>query len=209
MSDPDGQGPGDAQPKGEPEDHRELDIDSAFAAIVAEFSIPTPLGRGPWPASEDLDDDLGRLGDLRQDPGDPPGEPPDGATDPAVPPGASGSTPAERRDAVRRRIVLPGEGTRPIGPGGPGDRNAQQDDEDEGYVPPEPPPLPRGDLVSRVAWSAVIGGPLFLLIAALSWRTLPSMLLLIALLAFVGGFVTLVARMPQEHPDDPDDGAVV
>ena len=64
-------------------------------------------------------------------------------------------------------------------------------------------------MVSRLAWSAVIGGPLFLLLAALAWRNLPSSLLLLALAAFVGGFITLVARMPQEPPDDPDDGAVV
>jgi hypothetical protein len=82
-------------------------------------------------------------------------------------------------------------------------------EDDEGYVPPEPPPLPRGDLASRAAWAGVLGGPLFLLIAAIVWQSLPKMLLLAALAAFVGGFVTLVARMPSESPDEPDDGAVV
>ncbi len=81
--------------------------------------------------------------------------------------------------------------------------------DDEGYVPPEPPPLPRGDLVSRLAWAGVLGGPLFLLLAAIVWRELPKALLLAALAAFVGGFVTLVARMPGATPDEPDDGAVV
>jgi hypothetical protein len=29
------------------------------------------------------------------------------------------------------------------------------------------------------------------------------------LIGFVGGFVTLVARMQRDDPDDPDSGAVV
>jgi hypothetical protein len=89
------------------------------------------------------------------------------------------------------------------------DSSSEEAQDEEGYVPPIPPPLPRGDLVSRIAWGAVAGGPLFLLLAALTWRTLPSSLLLVALLSFIGGFVTLVARMPPEPPDDPDDGAVI
>lgn len=77
------------------------------------------------------------------------------------------------------------------------------------YVPPEPPPL-GGDLISRLSWAAVLGGPLFLVFAVLFWRELPQLLMLAALAAFVGGFIALVARMPRERPaDDEDDGAVV
>jgi hypothetical protein len=32
---------------------------------------------------------------------------------------------------------------------------------------------------------------------------------LVALSAFVGGFITLVARLPRDRDDGPDDGAVV
>lgn len=213
MTDSEGPGPGDAQPKGEPEDRPELDIDSAFAAIVAEFSNPTPHGLGPWPASEDLDDD------------EPDGDRPDGDHPTSAADDASPASGAATGRTARRRIVLPGDDPLPhndhpdhgdlmdpdpAGHAGAhrGDPPDDEDDEDR-FVPPEPPPIPRGDVVSRLAWGAVIGGPLFLLIAALTWRTLPSTLLLVALLAFVGGFVTLVARMPQDQPDDPDDGAVV
>ncbi len=80
---------------------------------------------------------------------------------------------------------------------------------DEHFEPPEPPPIPRGDLYSRLAWAGVIGGPLFLLIAAIIGGDLPSMMIVTALVAFVAGFVTLVARMPGERSDDEDDGAVV
>lgn len=80
---------------------------------------------------------------------------------------------------------------------------------DEHYEPPEPPPIPRGDLVSRLAWSGVLGGPAMLMIAAVVHGALPSWMVVGALLSFVAGFATLVARMPAERPDDGDDGAVV
>lgn len=218
MNDPDG--PTDPQPQGERDDRPELDIDSAFAAIVANFSAPVPHGVGPWPASEDLDDDEpdddgpvpdGDRGDDGLDGGGRRGA--HGA--PSVPggtrapdgPGADVPPPPDPWSPPARRISLPGESrAEEIG----GFRSTADDaDDEEGYQPPEPPPLPRGDLVSRLAWAGVVGGPLFLLVAALAWRSLPTLLLLLALAAFVGGFVVLVARMPPEHPDDPDDGAVV
>ena len=50
-------GPGDATPKDEHDDRPELDVDAAFAAIVADFGRPHPGGVGPWPAAEDVDDE--------------------------------------------------------------------------------------------------------------------------------------------------------
>jgi hypothetical protein len=199
MSEP--EGPGDAQPQGERDDRPELDIDSAFAAIVAGFSDPVPHGVGPWPASEDLDD-----ADA------PEGAVPTRRDDPQADAGlVTGAVPAERWDPPLRRISIPGDSdSGPPDAAGPAAAGLPRDEAGEdGFEPPEPPPFPRGDLVSRAAWAGVMGGPVFLLLAALLWRSLPTFLLLIALAAFVGGFVTLVARMPQEHPDDPDDGAVV
>ncbi|GMA89107.1 hypothetical protein GCM10025868_43570 [Angustibacter aerolatus] len=81
---------------------------------------------------------------------------------------------------------------------------------EEGYVPPEPPPLPRGDLVSRLAWAGVLLGPLVLVVAGLFFRDLGRLWLALAGLAFIGGFVTLVVRLPAHRDDDvDDDGAVV
>lgn len=81
-------------------------------------------------------------------------------------------------------------------------------DDEERFVPPEPPPLPRGDRISRLAWAGVLGAPLFFLLAALFWRGAPTWLVVAAVGAFVAGFVTLVVRMP-DRDDNGDDGAVV
>lgn len=82
------------------------------------------------------------------------------------------------------------------------------DEPDEGYQPPEPPPLPRGDVAGVLAWAAVLLGPLFLLLAGLFWREASPLWLGLAVVAFVGGFVALVMRLPSHRdPDDDDDGA--
>jgi hypothetical protein len=89
------------------------------------------------------------------------------------------------------------------------------DDEDENsddrYVPPHVPPLPRIDPVARGAWTALFGGPGYLLIAtALSWQ-IPGLAVLAAVIAFIAGFVVLVSRLGDgpSRRDGPDQGAVV
>jgi hypothetical protein len=79
------------------------------------------------------------------------------------------------------------------------------------YVPPDPPPLPKADPVTRLAWIAVVSGPLFFLVTALLRIEVTGLTAFLGVTAFMGGFVTLVARM-RDRPaadDDPDDGAVV
>jgi hypothetical protein len=165
-------------PQGEREDRPELDVDSAFAAIVAGWGdAVTPGQTHPWPAVEDLaTEDDARPTVLGTPPDDPP------------------PMPARRSGDVLRLST---------------DEPAEPADADDGerFIPPDLPPLPRADLVSRLAWAGVVGGPLFLLIAALFWRDLPELLLLVAVAAFVGGFAALVVRMPRDRDDD--DGAVV
>lgn len=169
---------GEGVPQEERDDRPEIDIDTAFAAIVAGLREQPSVDVGRWPAAEDLPDD------------DPDGDGRDGGHDDT--------------DETSQPVSAPvGAGGTMFAPQG------EVISDDEGYVPPEPPPLPRGDTVSRLAWAGVLGGPLFLLIAAIVWQELPKTLLLGALAAFVGGFVTLVARMPSDPPDEPDDGAVV
>ena len=83
--------------------------------------------------------------------------------------------------------------------------------DDEHYVPPVPPPLPRLDPVTKGAWAALFGGPGYLLLAVLLGWVVPSWAAFCAVGAFVGGFATLVVRMGDRPPGDsgPDDGAVV
>src|SRR5262245_49068371 len=83
--------------------------------------------------------------------------------------------------------------------------------DDEHYVPPAPPPLPRLDPVSKGAWVALFGGPGYLLLAVLLGWVVPSWAGFCAVAAFVGGFATLVVRMGDRPPGDSgsDDGAVV
>jgi hypothetical protein len=83
-----------------------------------------------------------------------------------------------------------------------------EDDEDYHFIPPPPPPLPKPDAMTRFAWIALLGGPVYLVASVfLSWEV-PSWAAFVAVAAFIGGFVALVLRMGDEPPDD-DDGAVV
>jgi hypothetical protein len=194
--DGDRDGPGDLQPD-EREDRPELDVDAAFAAIVADFGAPAPAGSGPWPAAEDVDTDE-PVADETADGDDAEDGPPDAADD------------RPQRHGPRHRMPdgsgLPGGYH--IVPGYDGGE-AEDDDPHDRFVPPEPPPITSTDLPARLAWIGVVGGPLFLLVAALVWRALPALVVIGALAAFIGGFVTLVARLPRDRGDDSDDGAVV
>jgi hypothetical protein len=84
-------------------------------------------------------------------------------------------------------------------------------EDDDHFVPPVPPPLPRLDPVTKGAWVALFGGPLYLLVAVMASWQVPNWGAFCAVAAFVGGFATLVVRMGDRPPRDsgPDDGAVV
>ncbi|WP_350277083.1 hypothetical protein [Kribbella sp. HUAS MG21] len=84
------------------------------------------------------------------------------------------------------------------------------DDPHDHFVPPEPPRGPRLDWISRLAWLGLIGGPLLLIAAAvLDFGT--GRITTLAVVGFIGGFLTLVFRMKDRLPpgDGGDDGAVV
>ncbi|MFI5708340.1 hypothetical protein [Kribbella sp. NPDC051620] len=86
----------------------------------------------------------------------------------------------------------------------------RREDHTEHFVPPEPPKGPKLDWISRAAWLGLIGGPLLLILAALlDFGT--GRITTLAVVGFIGGFLTLVIRMKDRLPpeDTPDDGAVV
>lgn len=88
-------------------------------------------------------------------------------------------------------------------------RSYEPPEEDDHFVPPEPPPLPAGDLHF---WAIVVGltvGPLLVVLSAVipllgrAWTT-------VGVLLAITGFVLLVLRQPRRRRlDDGDMGAQV
>jgi hypothetical protein len=176
---------------------RAAEVEQAFAAIVAAYDQPTdPVGR--WSALEDGEADRDPAAELRR-PDDTEADEVTGA------PGGDGAGQDPPRGSglssrlARRRWDDPPE-----------------DDPDPTYwpedhfVPPVPAAGPRMDRIARFAWSGVIGGPLVLLLVVVLNLRVERAVLFAAVAAFIGGFITLVARMPDKTDDDDwDDGAVV
>jgi hypothetical protein len=189
--------------------------EAVWADLVARFDAPSPAGEVPWPDREDLV------------------SPPVSVTPPlppAVPPAVPEALPREpptNPTGLPGLPVLGGPPTMPdqppagppwtsagtglTGTGPRGVPPAVTPPEDEHYVPPVPPPLPRLDPVTKLAWLALFGGPLYLLISTATGAPISGLAAFLAVAAFVGGFVVLVLRMDNGRPPDsgPDDGAVV
>ncbi|WP_436773944.1 hypothetical protein [Yinghuangia sp. YIM S09857] len=163
------------------------DEDELWAQIVAGFDteVADPVPR--WPVAEDVDNSGG---------------------------------PSGRKSGVTR----PGDGSFRVGVVSPGPRDwtpsderpedsepDELDEDPEGhFVPPPPPPLPKTDLATKTAWTALLGGPLFLLAVVLLGRPIGEWTTFLAIAVCGGGFIALVSRLRQDHDeDDPDDGAVV
>jgi hypothetical protein len=147
-------------------------------------------------------------------PREPPALPREPPTNPTGLPGLPllGGTPALPGQPVPG-AAAPGTPWPPLGAGaGPRDVPPAGDIADDHYVPPVPPPLPRLDPVTKGAWVALFGGPLYLLISTAVGATISGLAAFVAVAAFVGGFVILVLRMDNGRPPDSgsdDDGAVV
>ncbi|MFH8885547.1 hypothetical protein [Streptomyces californicus] len=204
---------GTAKPAGAEgaEQERAIDEDAAWAAIVAGYGEepPDPPGAKPFKSIEDLalleDDQLNAVG-------------PDGSAGSPADKG-SGKTPPkppEKKPLGSSVVFAPGvAGPRDYElPESKDDGVGAPDDGDEGhFVPPEPPPLPEADVTAKFAWLAVLGGPVLMLVAVLFQWEMTWWLTTLCVGGFLGGFATLVARMPHDDDDDgyddPGRGAVV
>lgn len=80
--------------------------------------------------------------------------------------------------------------------------------EDEGhFTPPPPPEIPEGTPIKRMAWAGTLGGPLLLILIALTGWDPPQIVSIGAGLATIAGFITLVWHLPEAREDGWDDGA--
>jgi hypothetical protein len=182
--------------------------EAVWLDLVARFGTPEPVGlQPPWPDREDL------AGPVRVSPNPGPADGPPTDTDalPGEPPtNPTGLPGLPVMPALDQPWPTPGPGAGRMG-AGPRDSVAPDDPADEHYVPPVPPPLPRLDPVTKLAWIALFGGPLYLLISTAVGSAISGLAAFLAVAAFVGGFVVLVLRMDNGRPPDSgsDDGAVV
>jgi hypothetical protein len=210
--------------------------DAVWRDLIAHFDVPVPAGEAPpWPDREDL------AGPVHVTPGMPPTTPPsvpealprEPPTNPTGLPGLpvlGGVSPMSDNavpddigpddigpdtvpDAAMPDDVTPGQLWPGLSAGkGPRDVLPADDPADDHYIPPVPPPLPRLDPVTKGAWLALFGGPLYLLISTATGAAISGLAAFLAVAAFVGGFVILVLRMDNGRPPDSgsdDDGAVV
>lgn len=168
--------------------------DLTWAQIVAGFDQPTTGAVNPWPAHEDLD--FSPSGDASRD------ETP--SSEPTASPGSAGDLKGwlAQRDATSSYEGVDGASE---------SRSAERHDDADRFVPEPPPPLPKLEPYKQLAWVAVLGGPLLLLIGVLFSLVLPAWLSILAVGGFVGGFVTLIATMDDDDDDEwnSDNGAVV
>ncbi|MFF5501796.1 hypothetical protein ACF1E9_01515 [Streptomyces roseolus] len=167
----------------------ELDAREALAASASGADVPKPDKTRREPVAAEPEDDGGDAGD---GPGD--------------------VKPALGSSITFAPGVRPSAGPRDYSPPEPEEGPGSSD---EGhFVPPEPPPLPEADTTTKFAWLAVVGGPVLMLLAVLFRWDMTWWLTTLSVGGFLGGFVTLVARMKGDDEDDdgyddPGRGAVV
>lgn len=127
--------------------------------------------------------------------------------------GLAGAAPTEPSAAERlaeaERLAAssphrPAEGS----PGLQGPRDYEVEDDEDGFVPEEPPSLAGTDPLTMLAWLAALGGPVALLLSAMFWRSAPLLAILGIVAVFVLAVVHLIMKLPQEK-DENDDGARV
>jgi hypothetical protein len=174
------------------------DDDAVWLDLVARLeSMPSSALDEAPPAEE-----------LPKDPGTEPGPGP--GTGPDEVPGRSTTRSfrdfdplgLSRRGAPEEPAARDGEGSETSGP-----RDYDAEDED-GFVPEDPPSLAGTEPLTMLAWLGAVGGPIALLFTAMFWRSAPLAAVMGILAAFLASVVYLIMKLPQEK-DENDDGARV
>ncbi|MDO5629858.1 MAG: hypothetical protein Q4G43_16210 [Mobilicoccus sp.] len=177
------------------------DIRAQFADIVARWDDPPPEAVSDEASADQRSDTGPQHGTDEQpnatehatdDPDDAPDDAPASTPAPAPAP--------QPRPAQVQPSDLAWRGHSPV-----------EDDEDEGYEPPPPSPLPSFwlDWPFYLALGGIVGGPLWLLYLTFSDSRATELKWMAGALIVIG-FVTLVLRQPKERDiDDDDDGARV
>lgn len=94
----------------------------------------------------------------------------------------------------------------PVTGAGSGPRDYTPAPEDDAWEPDLPPQRPMNRLTA-LAWAAIAGGPLLMLLALLGFGSAPPWYVAACVALFVTGCVLGFARLPRRH--DGDDGAEV
>ncbi|NHC45621.1 hypothetical protein [Motilibacter aurantiacus] len=177
-----------------------------YSAHHEPAGAPDPAGRdvtegtpGKWP---EVDEDVwaGIVASFRAPSADPVGR---WSAQEDVDPAAEAKAPAGTDTDVRHE-PLPDPGPAPA----PRPQPVAREDE-EHFEPPAPPPLPRVGLLVGSAWAAVLGAPIFFIVALFVHVDVQGWLGLLGVGAFVAGFLVLVSRLGDGPEDGWDDGAVV
>ncbi len=103
----------------------------------------------------------------------------------------------------------PGAG---VAPSAWGPRDYAVDDDDEGeFIPPDPPALGSGRPSVVLSAVGLSGAPLALLLAALFWPGIPTVLVGMLIAVMIAGGVGLFLSLPRDRDRGPwgDDGAQV
>lgn len=198
-----------------------IDEEAAWAQIVAGYGEEPADPPGVWPKGDELDltDTVDRV---------PPAEPGResgaeaggaGASGGTGAPGGTGTAGAEAGGAGGAGAessnegggTVSGTGTGAWSGSGPRDWGPGEDPDGDHFVPPDPPPLPETDLTTKLAWVAVLGGPLLLLGSVLFQQEMTWWIVTLGVGGFLGGFAALISRMRDGDDDwtDPGSGAVV
>jgi hypothetical protein len=173
--------------------------DLTFAQLVAGFDRPLGGTIAPWPVDEDLSAEDARVADERDTRDSRGANSTSGETDTGTGADDRGRRWHDREEDPRASddeyLAVTWQ--------------SRRDESEEHFVPDPPAPLPHLEPYQQLAWAGVIGGPLALLVAALTGVSFPDWISWLAIVGFVGGFVTLVATMSDDDDWDSDDGAVV